>query len=1132
MFEHHEKTHIKTNSNTDSTGFSFNSFNMIDKSIVEDLIRCDICNKTFDTVSQAPLMLKCGHTFCKRCISYKSTNSEKNINKECPLDKKKNMMSLDLAIPNLKLETIVKKLTSLNIVNTRKHMVYSKPAKKSISPIKSNNVVNNNYYINNAHNNVNVNINNNIKNNDNNINTNNVHIVNKNKESNTIKTKINLNANVNKKSQNNNKLNNNNINSINTIKNKITSISNVNTLNVNNINNDIDKLNIVNKNSSNLHNQTISSGINELNDNLNTPKIEEEMNSEVEKFKKGMINETIDTIPICDEKIGDTSFGGDINELLLKSIAQKKINEENMNEEFNSSLKELNLMGNQDSLNISLTNSNKEESNNINIFKINKANLLDKQNTHQIRTIYDKIKSKLNDAEQQKDNNKNNNIINNISNSIIIINDDNINIITDNSSSQSQEKVIRNNVNLADKNNNLEITNNDNNENQLLKINQLNINKNNFFQNDQNIKINQIINKNLNINLAKDLKLNENINNHNNDIFSTNAKISKIGIQKHVHSNSDDYNEEKNKQYLKNYADTENKNTAINPKKLNEPVDNTDTKNKKIEVEEKQILNNSFESGSNSNSFKKRLYSPGNSLSKSFVNLNENNFEDIDDELKDEKIAEIQKIKKNLENNKFMTINTIKSTKSQIEKIKNNIYYEIQNNNIKTNREIKDNNNHQIHPIITTKKKSSNNNVYYNNVLTEIKSNPKDNINNNIVLTEIKSNPKDNINNNNNNVFINLNNNNIDIEKDNNIMIINNNPNINMNKNNTNNIITNNNSNVPKNNKVIGDQIIRKNSKTNEAYKKLKAEFDLLINDRSSLMINKNLTNNSISNLHSLTTASSSSTISITSNMINKNRKKLEDAFQNYFKNPKYKLDLDKTKIKFFPNSDFFIGILDQDEKFPQKGILVSTNGDYYDGEFVNGKKEGEGKLIYANGNQYEGTFLGGLPNGKGKLIQTDNDIYEGEWKNGKINGQGIRLHNNGDKYVGNHLNDVRSGKGLYLFVNGDSYNGNWVNGKANGKGILKFRNGDVYDGEFVDNCIFGKGTFKKKNGEIYIGEFKLGLINGYGKNINTLGEQYLGEFLSGKKNGVGKLYNKEGKLIQTGIWKNDKFLGSAKYSK
>ena len=58
MFEHHEKTHIKTNSNTDSTGFSFNSFNMIDKSIVEDLIKCDICNKTFDIAFNALLVLK------------------------------------------------------------------------------------------------------------------------------------------------------------------------------------------------------------------------------------------------------------------------------------------------------------------------------------------------------------------------------------------------------------------------------------------------------------------------------------------------------------------------------------------------------------------------------------------------------------------------------------------------------------------------------------------------------------------------------------------------------------------------------------------------------------------------------------------------------------------------------------------------------------------------------------------------------------------------------------------------------------------------------------------------------------------------------------------------------------------
>ena len=1111
MNDHHEKTHIKTNSNTDSTGFSFN---MIDKSIIEDLIKCDICNIIFDSNTHAPLMLKCGHTFCKRCISYKSNNPEKNINKMCPLDKKKNMMSLESAILNLKLESIVKKLTNYNILNSKRHMVYSKPGKKSISPINSNNSTNtmSNYYINNASNNINVNINN-IKNND----INNINIINKGKEpnalQNSIKAKINLNINVNKKNQGINKLNN--INIINTTKNKIHNLTNANNININNINNEklnIDDINKLNNIPSNGQLKTISSGIYELNDNLNTPKLEEEMNAEEESFKKGIINETIDTIPVLEEKVGDTSFGGDINELLLKSIAQKKIflNEETMNEEFNSSLKELNLMGNQDSLNISLTNT-KEDNNNLNLFKINKANLLDKPNTHQIRTIYDRIKSKLNNVEEQKDKN-NNNIINNISNSIIIINDDNINIITDNSSSQSQEKVLRNNAVIGEQinsqnkdindNHNLEMKDNGNNENDLVKINQLNLNKNNFFQSEPNIKINQIINKNVNINLIKDLKSNENNINHN-DRFSANVKLSKIGIHKHVHSNSDDYNEEKNKQYLKNCADTENKQMTLNTKKTIEKDSKKEIKKPKII--ENQNLNISYESGSNSNSFKKKLlYSPSNNLSKSFVNLSGNNFDD--DNINEEKLAEIEKMKKNLDNNKFMTINTIKSAKSQIEKIKNNIYYESQNKNIKANKEIKETkeNNHQIHPIVTTKKKSSNNNIYHNNLLTEIKSNPKDN-----------------------NIVININNNIIDTEKDANSNNLTNNQNINKNPN-----LVINNINTSKNTKVIGEQILKKNSKTNESYKRLKTEFDLLMNERNNLITNKNIANNpNSSNIHTLNSTSQSSTISITNHTINKIRKKQEEAFQNYFKNQKYKTELDKTKIKFFQN-DFFIGILDQDEKYPLKGILLSNNGDYYDGEFSNGKREGEGKLIYANGNQYEGTFLGGFPNGRGKLIQTDNDIYEGDWKNGKINGQGIRLHNNGDKYIGNHLNDVRSGKGLYLFVNGDSYNGNWVNGKANGKGILKFRNGDIYDGEFKDNCIYGKGTFKKKNGEIYIGEFNLGLINGFGKYVNTLGEQYVGEFLSGKKHGIGKLYNKEGKLIQFGNWKNDKYCGNIKYSK
>ena len=54
-------------------------------------------------------------------------------------------------------------------------------------------------------------------------------------------------------------------------------------------------------------------------------------------------------------------------------------------------------------------------------------------------------------------------------------------------------------------------------------------------------------------------------------------------------------------------------------------------------------------------------------------------------------------------------------------------------------------------------------------------------------------------------------------------------------------------------------------------------------------------------------------------------------------------------------------------------------------------------------------------------------------------------------------------------------------------------------------------------------------MINGIGKSINSLGEQYIGGFLYGKKHGKGKILNKEGKIIQAGNWKNDKFCGNIK---
>jgi len=49
------------------------------------------------------------------------------------------------------------------------------------------------------------------------------------------------------------------------------------------------------------------------------------------------------------------------------------------------------------------------------------------------------------------------------------------------------------------------------------------------------------------------------------------------------------------------------------------------------------------------------------------------------------------------------------------------------------------------------------------------------------------------------------------------------------------------------------------------------------------------------------------------------------------------------------------------------KGIYRWVNGDIYEGDFVDGKKEGEGKLFRADGSRYEGPWENDVAHGKGK---------------------------------------------------------------------------------------------------------------------------------------------------------------------
>ena len=93
----------------------------------------------------------------------------------------------------------------------------------------------------------------------------------------------------------------------------------------------------------------------------------------------------------------------------------------------------------------------------------------------------------------------------------------------------------------------------------------------------------------------------------------------------------------------------------------------------------------------------------------------------------------------------------------------------------------------------------------------------------------------------------------------------------------------------------------------------------------------------------------------------------------------------------------------------------------------------------------YEGNLVNGKRDGTGKLISFDRKrvIYEGEWSHDKPHGFGKKLFSNGDQHHGHYRDGIREGWGTYLYSNGDKYQGTWKSGHMHGHGEFIWRNGN-----------------------------------------------------------------------------------------
>ena len=210
------------------------------------------------------------------------------------------------------------------------------------------------------------------------------------------------------------------------------------------------------------------------------------------------------------------------------------------------------------------------------------------------------------------------------------------------------------------------------------------------------------------------------------------------------------------------------------------------------------------------------------------------------------------------------------------------------------------------------------------------------------------------------------------------------------------------------------------------------------------------------------------------------------------------------------------------------KGNYMYSNGDLYIGLFSNGEKDGFGIYYYNNGDTYEGIFSHNEKNGKGKYYYSNGEKYIGTFKNNLLDGKGEYYYSNGDKYFGEYKEDKKDGFGIYYYKNKWRYEGQFKKGKKNGNGVIIKPNGEYY------NVIYNKDKIQKKSNKMidydealkqrknriedtncvlnYIGDIKEdGIKDGKGKITYKNGDKYEGDFKNNLKDGEGIYIYKNG---------------------
>jgi hypothetical protein len=140
-----------------------------------------------------------------------------------------------------------------------------------------------------------------------------------------------------------------------------------------------------------------------------------------------------------------------------------------------------------------------------------------------------------------------------------------------------------------------------------------------------------------------------------------------------------------------------------------------------------------------------------------------------------------------------------------------------------------------------------------------------------------------------------------------------------------------------------------------------------------------------------------------------------------------------------FPNGDVFEGEYHGDMRHG-RGVFRYADGRVFDGNFADDRRHGRGVFSWPDGSYYDGDFVRGDREGHGVYVfcrNADNPKggggrYEGQWKDGRYDGQGTCQWDDGRRYEGEWKNGMYHGRGTETDAAGRvTHSGLWSNNKT-----------------------------------------------------------------------------------------------------